>query len=124
MDLDEAVVVALIRRSEDDQEDVTVVVVDLGPLAELPGVLERERVEAELLAQDLEVARHGLLDVEPEERVVVEQLADAPPLEMQPVRSAAVDHVVTAPPAAMRRWYGRYAVTTVGSEPWTSTPSS
>ena len=65
--LDEPVLVLVARGAEHDEEDVAVVVVDLRPLAEPPRVLERQRVEAELLAQDLEVGRLRRVDVEPEE---------------------------------------------------------
>ena len=94
--LDEAVAVLVVGRAEDDEEDVAVVVVDLRPLVEPPRVLERERVEVELLAQDLEVGRRGLVDVEPEEAAVGEQLADPVTLEMEPVTLAAVDEVLGA----------------------------
>ena len=85
--LDEPVAVLVARRSEDDEEDVAVVVVDLRPLIEPPRVLERERMEAELLAQDLEIAGLRLVDVEPEEVAAGEQLAHPVALEVQP-RSA------------------------------------
>ena len=74
MHLDQAVVVR--RGAVDDDEDEVVVVVDLRALAEVLGVLDRERVELEDVAEDLEVARVGLVEVEPEEAAVGEQLLD------------------------------------------------
>ena len=50
MHLDEPVLVG--RGAVDDEEHVVVVVVDLRPLAEVLGVLDRERVELEDVAQD------------------------------------------------------------------------
>ena len=91
--LDEPVRVVVARRAEHDEEDVAVVVVDLRPLAEAPRVLERERVEAELLPQDLEVGCLGGVDVEPEEASLGEQLPHPVALEGQPVPGVAVDEV-------------------------------
>jgi hypothetical protein len=51
------------------------------PLLELLGVLDRERVKPESLAQDLEVVLGGLIEVEPEEAAVCEQLLDRPTTE-------------------------------------------
>ena len=51
--LDETVVVG--NCAVDDEEDVVVVVVDLGALSELLGVLDGERVELEDVAEDLVV---------------------------------------------------------------------
>ena len=65
--LDETVGVVVVGGTEDDEEDVAVVVVDLRPLVELPRVLEREWMEAELLPQDLEIGRLRIVHVEPEE---------------------------------------------------------
>ena len=66
MHLDEAVLVG--DGAVDDEEDVVAVVVDLRALAEVLGVLDRERVELEDVAEDLEVLRVGLVEIEPEER--------------------------------------------------------
>ena len=55
MHLDEPVVVG--RGAVDDEEDEVVVVVDLGALPEVLGVLDRERMELEDVAEDLEVAQ-------------------------------------------------------------------
>ena len=96
MHLDEAVRVLGAGGAEDNEEDVAVVVVDLRPLVEPPRVLERERMEVELLAQDLEVGRLRLVDVEPEEVAGGEQLAHPVALEMEPVALVAVDEVVGA----------------------------
>ena len=50
--LDEAVVVRRRRRPVDDEEDEVVVLLELRALAELLRVLERERVEAEDVAEE------------------------------------------------------------------------
>ena len=136
--LDEPVGVLVARRPEHDEEDVPFVVVDLRPLAEPPRVLERQRVEAELLAQDLEVVRLRRLDVQPEEAAPREQLRDPAALEVQAVGSGAVNDVRRArrigigghrpmvrgrPEAARAGLDGRPAVEDGRLRPWTSTPS-
>ena len=55
--LDEAVVVRRRRRPVDDEEDEVVVLLELRALAELLRVLERERVEAEDVAEEREIFR-------------------------------------------------------------------
>ena len=72
--LDEPVVVG--SGTVDDDEDEVVVVVDLRALAEVLGVLDRERVELEDVAEDREVARVGAIEVEPEELPAREQALD------------------------------------------------
>ena len=65
--LDQAVIVR--RPPVDDEEDVVVVGLELRPLAEILRVLDRQWMELERLAEDLEVRIVRLLDVEPEELV-------------------------------------------------------
>src|SRR5436190_22983445 len=60
------------ERSVEDEEDVIPVVVELWSLAELLGVLERERVKAEDVAQAFELLGCRRGQVEPEEVVAVE----------------------------------------------------
>ena len=60
----------------EDEEDVVVVVVELRALAEVLGVLERERVKAEQLLQLIELVAVGRGQVEPEEVVAVQVIAD------------------------------------------------
>ena len=94
--LDEAVQIVVARGTEDDEEDVAVVLVDLRPLVEAPRVLERERVEAEVLAQDLEIGGHGSMHVEPEEVTSGKKLLHPVALEVQTAVGTAVDQVVRA----------------------------
>ena len=106
MHLHEAVVVGV--GAVDDEEDVVAVLVELRALAEVLRVLERERVEAEDVAQDREVLRAGLLEVEPEERAGGVQLLDLGPVEVDLLRASVVDQmagahraiVLTSAPAA------------------------
>ena len=93
MHLDEPVLVLLVRGAEHDEEDVAVVIVDLRPLVEPPGVLEREWVEAELLPQDLEIAVLRLVHVEPEEVTASSELAHPARSRWSRAVGAAVDHV-------------------------------
>ena len=81
--LDEAVRVGRGRGPVDDEEDEVVVLLQLRPLAELLGVLERERVEAEDVAQELEVVRLGVLEVEPEEISAREPRLDRGPVDLR-----------------------------------------
>ena len=74
MHLDETVLVR--RGAVDDEEDEVVVLVELGPLAEVLRVLDRERMELEDVSQDLEVVGLGLIKVEPEEAAGREQFLD------------------------------------------------
>jgi hypothetical protein len=59
-----------------DEEGEVLVVLALGPLPEVRRVLERERVEPERLAEDLDIGRARAVDVEPEEPAL-----SKPPLE-------------------------------------------
>ena len=52
-------------------EDRVVVELDLGPLVALDGVLDRERVELELVVDEVELGVGGVLQPDPEERVGV-----------------------------------------------------
>ena len=64
-------------RPVEDEEDVIAVVVELGALAEVVGVLQRERVEAEDLAQLCQLIGVGVVEVQPEEVVAPHVVADA-----------------------------------------------
>ena len=89
----------------DDDEDEVVVVVELGTLAELLGVLDRERVELEDLAQDREVVLIGPVDIDPEERAPGEQPLDVLATEAHLLAAAVVnDH------AAVRRRTPRFGL--------------
>src|SRR5262249_38714853 len=78
--LDEPVLVGC--RAVDDDEDEVVVLVDLGPLAKALRVLDGEWVELEDVAQDLEVARLRLREIEPEELAAGKELLDLAAFEM------------------------------------------
>src|SRR6266496_3075732 len=87
--LDQAVLIG--RGAVDDEEDEIVVILDLRPLLEVLRVLDRERVEPEDLAQDLEVIRVRLVEVEPEEAPARQQLRDRLTAEMHLATAAIVD---------------------------------
>jgi hypothetical protein len=94
VDLDQTV---LVRRGPvDHEEDVVAVLVELGPLPELLGVLDRERMELEDVPQDLEVVRVGLVEVEPEETTLREELLDRLATEMRQRGVLADDHMARA----------------------------
>ncbi len=61
------------------------------------GVLDRERMELEDVAQDLEVAGLGPVEVEPEELPAREQLLDALAAELDLAAALVVDHVADGP---------------------------
>ena len=61
----------------EDEKDVIVVVVELGALAEMLGVLERERVKAEDLPQLGELVGAGAVEVEPKELIAPRVIPDA-----------------------------------------------
>ena len=85
--LDQPILVG--RGAEDDDEGEVVVPLDLCALPEVLRVLDGERVELEDVPQDLEVRCLRLLDVEPEELPVVEELFDGLAVEVDasgPVR--------------------------------------
>ena len=94
--LDEPVVVG--DGAVDDEEDEVVVVVDLRALAEVLGVLDRERVELEDVAEDLEVVAVGLVEVEPEELPAREQLLDGLAAEVHLAAALVVDDVADRRP--------------------------
>ena len=64
-------------RAVDDERTEVVVVLDLGPLAEVGDILQRQRVQLENVTQERHVVVVGLLDVEPEEDAAGEPLLDA-----------------------------------------------
>jgi hypothetical protein len=100
--LGKAVRVAVARCPEDDEEDVAVVLVDLRALTKAPRVLERERMKAELVTQDLEIARPRVMQIEPEELSGGEQLVHPVALEVQPVVGRAMNEVVRAERVVVR----------------------
>jgi hypothetical protein len=65
MHLDQTVPVG--RGAVGDDEDEVLILVDLCTLVEVLGVLDGERVELEVVAQDLEVCGVRPVEVEPEE---------------------------------------------------------
>jgi hypothetical protein len=77
---------------------VVVVLVDLGALAEVLGVLDRERVELEDVAEDREVRVVGLVEVEPEEPAVGEQSLHGLAAERDAVASLVLDDVADRRP--------------------------
>ena len=97
--LDEPVVVR--DGAVDDEEDEVVVVVDLGPLAELLGVLDRERVELEDVAEDLEVLVVRAVEVEPEEPLAGKQLLDGLPAELHLAAALVMEHVADRRPGSL-----------------------
>ena len=76
-----------------DEEDEIVVVVELGTLAKMLRVLDGERMKAEDVAQDLEVAATGSVEVEPEELPSREQGLDGVAAEMHLVIAGVVHDV-------------------------------
>ena len=89
--LDEPVLVG--RSTVDDDEGEVVVVVDLRPLAEMLRILDREGVEREHVAQDVEVLRSGLREVEPEELLPRQKPLDLAAVEVDLVAAALVNDV-------------------------------
>ena len=89
VDLDE--VVGVRRGTVDDEEDEVVVLVGLRSLAEVDGVLDRERMEAEDLADELQLLRVDAVEIEPEELLVVPQLDEPIPLDRDLGRFAPAD---------------------------------
>jgi hypothetical protein len=74
---------------EEHDRDEVVVVLDLRPLAELGRVLEGDRVDGEHVAQQRDRLLAGVVQVQPEDVVVVQRLLDVIRLEV--VVGAAVD---------------------------------
>ena len=70
VDLDQPVLV-LVGPVGDDEREVAEGV-DLGPLAEVVGVLHGQRVEAEEVAEQGQILGRGPVEVEPEELAVLE----------------------------------------------------
>ena len=89
--LDKPVLVG--RGAVDDDEDEVVVVVDLRPLAELLGILNRERVELEAVAQDLEVGAVRPVEVQPEEALPRKERVDRLAVEVDLPAAVVVDDV-------------------------------
>jgi hypothetical protein len=93
--------VAWARGAVNDEEDEVVVIIDLRPLVEVLGVLDRERVEPEDLAQDREIVLVRFVEVEPEEATAREQLDDPLPTEIHLGAAAIVDNDAGRRSAAM-----------------------
>ena len=74
MHLDESVPVGV--GAEHDEVHVAVELLDLGPLAEVLGVLDGQRVQAEGLAQQSQLVGRRPVQVEPEELAAVQALPD------------------------------------------------
>jgi hypothetical protein len=91
MHLDQPVVVW--RRAIDNEEDEVVVLVELRPLAELLRVLDRERMKFEDIAKDLKVRLARLIEVEPKEAVIREQLLDGVDIEADLATALIIDDV-------------------------------
>ena len=70
------VIRAVLQRAVEDQEDVVAVVIELGALTEVQRVLQGHGVKAEELVQLLDVLLAGRGDVQPEEVVAREVVAD------------------------------------------------
>ena len=91
-------------------EDVVVVVVELRPLPLRRGILDRQRVEAELLRDQREVVLLRRLEVEPDDAVAilevvgdlrgVEVLVDALAVAVQPRADHNTDGTTARPPAS------------------------
>jgi hypothetical protein len=97
--LDEPIVVG--RGSVDDDEDEVVVVVELRPLVELLRILDREWVEFEDVAQDLEVVLARPIEVEPEEAAAREERRHALAIELHFAALSILDDMA-CPRAAAR----------------------
>jgi hypothetical protein len=98
--LDQSVIVG--RGAVDDEEDELVVVLDLRPLVELLGVFHGKQVELENVAEDLEVTRIRLVEVEPEEVAGGQQLRGLLPTEAELVAPAFMADVADRPTPARR----------------------
>ncbi len=59
-----------------DEEQIAVVLVELGALVERAGVVDRERVQPELLSELLQLLVGRILEVEPEESSLLEVFRD------------------------------------------------
>ena len=76
-----------------DDEDEIVVVVDLCPLVEVLGVLDRQRMELEDVAQDLEISGLRPVKVKPEELSGREEALDRFPAEVDLALAVFVEDV-------------------------------
>jgi hypothetical protein len=89
VDLDQPVVV--LHGAVDDDEDEVVVLVQLRALVEVLRILDGERMEAEGVAENLEVGVVRGVQVEPEELPRGQQLLDVLAVEVQLLRAAFVE---------------------------------
>jgi hypothetical protein len=100
MHLDEPVVVWC--GAIDDDQDEVVVVVELGPLVEVLGVFDRERMKLEHVAEDLKVPLAWLIEVEPEKVAAREQLRDLVTIEANLGAALTVNDVTDRGARAVR----------------------
>ena len=77
----------------DDDKNEVVVVVELGPLVEVLGVFDRERVKLEHIAEDLKVPLARLIEVEPKKVAAREQPLDRVTIEVDLAAALIVDDV-------------------------------
>jgi hypothetical protein len=85
-----------------DDEDKVAVVVELGPLVEVLGVFDRERMKLEHVAEDLNVPLARLIEVEPEKVAAREQLRDLVTIEADLVAAFTVSDVTGRGARAVR----------------------
>jgi hypothetical protein len=88
---DEPVGVGRRRGAVDDQEDEVSVLLQLRPLTELLGILERQRVETEDVAQEGEVVLVRAFDVQPEEVSTRDASLDLRPVGLRLLAAVAVE---------------------------------
>jgi hypothetical protein len=88
--LDQPVIV--LDGAVDDDEHEVVVLVELRTLVEVLRVLDGERMEAERVAEDVEVLRVRAVQVEPEEVAGGEELLDVLAVEMQLARAVVLEN--------------------------------
>src|SRR5581483_3413399 len=82
----------------DNDEDEVVVDIDLRPLIELLGILDRKRMELEDIAKNAEVLSARTVQVEPEEIVALEETLDRFAVEHHLAAAAAVNDLACRRP--------------------------
>ena len=100
MHLDEPVVVGCSAVDHEEQE--VVVVVELGPLVEILGVFDRERMKLEHIAEDLKVLPGRLVEVEPEKAAAGEQPLGVFTIEVDLAAALILDDVANRGAGAIR----------------------
>jgi hypothetical protein len=81
--------------SEEHNRDEVLVVLDLGPLPELQRVLDRHRVDVEHVTQQGQALLAGVVQVQPQDLVVVQRLIGVIRLDVLNGRSIDPDQVPT-----------------------------